>query len=131
MRGLPGPSSFVVVGIPSRVIIGLLVWVFLFRKDTGSDRKQATGVIVPSDKKTIPGMAMDQGLGVECANNLRQIRMAIQMERDTGEEGLPPSLQSLHGIPASMKQCPASHRPYVYNPQTGQVYCVTPGHNRL
>ena len=44
---------------------------------------------------------------------------------------LPPTLAALHGLPASMKACPASGTPYAYNPQTGEVHCVTPGHERL
>jgi type II secretory pathway pseudopilin PulG len=119
------------------VIIGILAWVFLFRHKSDQPtqaQKDATGAIVQTDKKTIPGAAMDQAKGVECQNNLSQLRQAIQMDRDSGGDesgGAPPSLQAIHGIPSEMRVCPASGRPYAYDPRTGRVWCTTPGHERL
>jgi acyl-CoA reductase-like NAD-dependent aldehyde dehydrogenase len=64
--------------------------------------------------------------GVECRNNLNQIRAAIQM-RQGSEESLPASLQEL-GLSASMLACPESGQPYQYDPTSGTVRCPTPGH---
>jgi hypothetical protein len=119
------------------VIIGILAWVFLFRHNNGQPsqaQKDAGNAIVRSDKTTIPGAAMDQAKGVECQNNLSQLRQMIQMDRGSGDDeagGAPPSLQAVHGIPSEMRVCPASGRPYSYDPRTGRVWCTTPGHERL
>ena len=115
------------------VVIGLLVWIFFFR-GTGAkntERTLATDAIVHSNKQTIPGAAMDQATAVTCKNNLSQLRQAIMMDSDPTEGTPPPSLQSLTGIPAEMKVCPASGRPYAYDPRTGRVSCLTPGHQGL
>ncbi len=64
--------------------------------------------------------------GVECRNNLSQIRTALQMRQGT-EESLPATLKEL-GLPDSMLACPESGQPYQYDPNTGTVKCLTPGH---
>ena len=133
-RGEAGQASLValLVGV---ALIGVLVWVFLFRNGGKESRteKESRTAIVESDKKTIPGAALDQAKGVECSSALGQLRQAIQMERISADEtgGMPPKLTSLSGIPDSMTVCPASGRPYAYNPQAGTVQCVTPGHEQL
>jgi hypothetical protein len=113
-------------------IILILFVVFYLRKPNSRSevQKEAGSAIVKTDNKSVLGAAMDQGKGVECANNLRQLRTALEMDADTGD-GFPPSLQRLSGIPASMKACPATGKPYFYDPRTGQVRCLTPGHEKL
>jgi hypothetical protein len=134
-RSEAGQASLISL-LVGMVIIGVLVWVFLFRHSNKPSQvqKDAGNAIVHSDKTTIPGAAMDQAKGVECQNNLSQLRQIIQMDRDSGGDeagSAPPSLQAVHGIPSEMKVCPASGRPYAYDPRTGRVWCVTPGHERL
>ncbi|MBW3622763.1 MAG: hypothetical protein KY468_05060 [Armatimonadetes bacterium] len=132
-RSEAGQASLValLIGV---ALIAVLVWVFLIRpanRETQADQ-DARGAIVGTDKRTTPGASLDQAKGVECANNLRQCRLAIQMERETGEEGkLPPTLTGVSGITPSIASCPANGRPYLYNPQTGVVQCTTPGHQQL
>jgi hypothetical protein len=127
-RSEAGQSSLIGL-LVAVVVVGVLVAVLFFRprERAGTNPVQDPNLPV-STKKTVPGAALDQAKMVECRNNLDQIRKAIQMENLSGEEGLPSSLQALSGIPNSMKSCPVSHRPYTYNPQTGQVFCPTPGH---
>jgi hypothetical protein len=76
---------------------------------------------------------VERAHGVECMNNLRQIRAAISMARTGSEnESPPPSLQALtrQGIPAQMLVCPVSRQAYGYQPGTGQVWCPYPEHRR-
>jgi hypothetical protein len=131
-RSQSGQASLISL-LAAVVIVVLLAWVFLFRHkgEKTELQKEASGAIVQTDKKTIPGAAMDQAKGVECANNLRQLRQAVQMDADPVDGTRPASLQALPGIPAEMKVCPASGRPYVYDPKTGQIHCLTPGHQNL
>jgi len=78
-----------------------------------------SGVTGPSTPKA----AIDKARGIECRNNLNQLRMLVQM--GISESGQPPAqLDPSTGIGA----CPISGQPYSYDPQTGRVWCTTPGH---
>ncbi len=77
-------------------------------------------------KKTTPAQALEKAHGVECANNLNQLRAMIQMEvADKG--GYPKALDPR----VALNRCPVSDKPYVYDPQTGTVKCTTPGHEKF
>ena len=70
---------------------------------------------------------------VDCMNNLRQIRMAIDMYHQTGEQQQKPtSLADLasSGISGHVAQCPISLTGYSYDSSTGRVWCTTPGHEK-
>lgn len=71
-----------------------------------------------------------QAVGVDCRNNLSQIRQAIQMRSSETENQRPASMDELREIPSEMRKCPVSGKPYVYDPTTGTVRCETPGHER-
>jgi len=62
--------------------------------------------------------------GVDCSNNLRQIRYALTMAQQTNER-YPSSLGELtsSGITRDMLVCPVSKQPYLYDPNTGRVGC--------
>lgn len=74
---------------------------------------------------------VERAHGVECMNNLRQIRSALQMQR-IGDDAPPRALQELtrQGLPSSMLVCPVSRQPYGYRSETGQVWCPYPEHQR-
>lgn len=84
-----------------------------------------------------PGKAAtpkERALAVDCANNLRQLRGAIEMSREASEEGRPPkSLDDLasSGIRGLPVKCPVSGRAYSYDPNTARVWCTTPGHEKF
>ncbi|MDH7482266.1 MAG: type II secretion system protein [Armatimonadota bacterium] len=69
---------------------------------------------------------------VECMNNLRNIRAAIEMYRQTGEGKFPTTLAELEssGVSESIRKCPVSGKEYKYDPSTGTVSCTYPGHER-
>ena len=70
---------------------------------------------------------------VDCMNNLRQIRMAIDMYQQTGDQQQKPtSLADLasSGIRGSVSKCPISLTEYSYDPVAGRVWCTTPGHEK-
>lgn len=69
---------------------------------------------------------------VECRSNLAQLRQAIEMERQSSENGTPPpNLQALRSIPPQMLVCPVGGEAYVYDAQTGTVHCPHPGHENF
>ena len=74
--------------------------------------------------------SMEAGKKTECQSNLQQLRQAIQIAKDSGD-GAPQSLSALGTQYRSMLTCPNSNQPYQYDPATGRVWCVTPGHEKL
>jgi hypothetical protein len=66
-----------------------------------------------------------------CTENLRQIRMAIDMSKNSDADGkYPASLDELK-FPRESLICPDGKEPYVYDAETGQVHCVHPGHEKF
>ena len=74
--------------------------------------------------------SMEAGKKTECQSNLQQLRQAVQIAKDSGE-GAPQSLAALGTQYRSMLTCPNSGQPYQYDPASGRVWCVTPGHEKL
>lgn len=71
------------------------------------------------------GGAKERAQDVLCRNNLSQIRAAISMHVATTGQ-YPPSLEALDpGVPLA---CPIGGEPYQYDPRTGKVKCIHPGH---
>lgn len=77
--------------------------------------------------ETVPAKAIQKAESVECQSNLSQIRQLLQMEAMDSEQ-YPARIDQ--GATASISKCPVSGKPYSYNPQTGQVWCTTPGHEK-
>lgn len=77
--------------------------------------------------ESIPLRAMQKAESLACKSNLQQVRQSLQMDKDSGAE-YPASLDQ--GATASVSKCPDSNQAYSYNPQTGQVWCTTPGHEK-
>lgn len=110
------------VGVLAAVaILAILVIVWLYY-GTGGQSGSAPGA-PPVSRVTETKAA---ARGVECRNNLSQIRAALQM-RQGSDEGAPATLKEL-GLPDSMLVCPESGQPYQYDPNTSAVKCPTPGH---
>jgi len=75
--------------------------------------------------------AKGEALKLACQNNLQQIRTAIQL-REGNQEGKPASLQEIaQSVPGLQLKCPVGGEPYQYDPNTGRVWCIHPGHERL
>jgi len=100
------------------VIVGLAALYFGMR----GKEKQAEPKF-EGEAQTTLGKALQKSESVECQNNLRQLRLMIQMKAMEGSN--PPQLDPEWGIAL---RCPVSSYPYGYDPQTGQVWCPTPGH---
>lgn len=66
-----------------------------------------------------------------CQSNLGQVRQALNVFRaGDPEETLPRSLQELR-LPAELFTCAVGGEPYQYEPETGTVRCVHPGHENF
>lgn len=78
--------------------------------------------------QTIVGQSMLRARDEQCRSHLAQVRAAIQMNT-TFDEGYPNDLAQLR-LGDSLTRCPIGGEPYAYDPQTGQVACTHPGHER-
>jgi len=83
----------------------------------------------PGGGSSVPFMALEAARRTQCASNLASARQAIEAYKATSNGQLPSSLQELR-LPPDALACPVSKQPYTYDPQTGQVQCTTPGHER-
>ncbi len=101
------------------IIFGFF-WVF-----TGGGGKPTR----PGGPTTTPGMAIEQAKSVQCQTNLGQIRQAMEIFKMSNDGNLPRGLGELN-LPSESTHCPVGKQEYTYDPQTGQVKCSTPGHDR-
>jgi hypothetical protein len=113
--------------IASVAIIAVLAVVLLMgsgalRGEPASNRADGLG-------KTIPGAAKAAAQDTECRSNLGQVRQAIQL-RLTLDEDPPQSLEETR-LGSNFYRCPLGKEPYEYNPQTAQVKCPHPGHEKF
>lgn len=105
------------------VVVAIIVGVglMLMRGYVGRSNPEGTTVATPQGRAR----------GVDCANNLQQIRYAVTMAQQANEQS-PASLADLasSGISPRMMKCPETDTPYSYDPSQGRVWCTTPGHER-
>ena len=81
-----------------------------------------------------PGMAhspIERAKDTVCKSNLEQVRLAIQSAKTMAEDEQknPQSLQELK-LPAELLICAEGKEPFSYDPATGEVHCVHPGHEK-
>lgn len=102
------------------IVVGAGLW--LAQNYTGGEGNRTERVDTPTERAQ----------SVACQNNLQQIRYAITMYSQTNERPpatLAEAAQS-GGLSESMLKCDVSGKPYNYDPNTGKVWCTTPGHER-
>src|SRR5579884_2750552 len=76
---------------------------------------------------TVLGAARYDAKDQVCRSNLASLRQAIQLVTQSNDDHPPASLADTH-LGRDMYSCPVGHEPYQYDPATGQVHCVHPGH---
>lgn len=79
--------------------------------------------------RSTPELVKLKAVDEDCRNNLSQIRLWIQTTEASGDDQKPASLEESH-LGSSFYSCPIGHEPYVYDPQTGEVHCPHPGHEK-
>ncbi len=104
-----------------------------FQRGGQAGQEPAGGVLSPGGVGGVGGAmgALSAARKVECGNNLQQARYALQIfQGNTGR--LPSSLEELAGARPNLQlKCPVGGEPYQYDPDTGRIWCVHPGHERL
>jgi prepilin-type N-terminal cleavage/methylation domain-containing protein len=80
----------------------------------------------PAGKAHAP---IERARDVVCMTNLRSVRQSIEAARTGDTDGkYPGSLLELRELSSELRACPEGKEPYQYDPATGQVHCVHPGH---
>ena len=115
-RGQIGTLIEILVVVAIIVVAGL----WISKTYVGTGKKAGDGG---------PASPTQRAQGVDCANNLHQIRMGIDMYRQDNEKP-PASLQELRGLSESMFKCSVSGTPFSYDPADGRVWCTTSGHEK-
>lgn len=115
-----GKRGFALVEIMVVLVILVVLGAVYFGLRGNSEKQKPA---FKGQAQTTLGKAKQAGESVACRNNLNQLRQMIQMESMGG--GPPAKLSKQWGVPL---QCPVSGYDYVYDPNTGQVSCKTPGH---
>jgi hypothetical protein len=54
----------------------------------------------------------------------------VMINTEPTDDTRPESLDQISGMPAGYAQCPIGKEPYEYDPATGKVECVHPGHEK-
>lgn len=137
VRAKHGYALLIELLVVAVLIVGLTVW---YTGSQTSALKQShlldeTGVVqndgtsaTADAPKTIYGQSIQAAKGDVCRNNLSQLRQMVKM--DSADGILPSSLGAVSGA-AGISFCPVSKTPYTYNPTTGEVHCITPGHEKF
>ncbi len=113
-------ASLVVGAIILVLVIVLFKGTALFGGKPLPPRKDHLGT-------TVLGQARYAAKDDVCRSNLGQLRQAIQVYETTNEDH-PPTQMSDTKIGSEFYECPIGHEKYQYDPNTGQVHCVHPGH---
>ena len=66
-----------------------------------------------------------------CMEDLHQVRLAIDMARQSDADGKNPASLDELKLPHELLVCPDGKEPYQYDPTTGVVHCVHPGHENF
>ncbi len=91
-------------------------------------------VLLGHSKNAPPGKAhspMERAKDVVCMENLRSARQCIEASRTGDTDGkFPGALIEMRELSGELRACPEGKEPYQYDPATGQVKCVHPGHEK-
>ncbi len=95
---------------------------FYFGKTVGSGKAGGDIIHTPINRAN----------DVVCQTNLISVRQAIEAERASDPDSkFPQSLDELKELTPDLRKCPVGGEPYQYDPTTGQVHCVHPGHENF
>ncbi len=78
---------------------------------------------------TVVGKALYRAKDEVCRSDLQELRLSIETKTDPVDNTHPQSLKDT-GLGADFYKCPVGGEPYEYDPTTGKVHCVHPGHEK-
>lgn len=105
------------------VIVAVLVFAFGgIPGQTKSNRADGKG-------STLVGRSILKGQDTKCQTYLGQVRQSIQINTDPVDGFKPQTLQDLN-LGSQFYACPIGGEAYDYDPETGDVHCPHPGHEK-
>jgi hypothetical protein len=80
---------------------------------------------------TIPGLVKARAEDTVCKSNLNQLRLSLGIARMNNDDQWPATLEETR-LGSDFYGCPMGKgkEPYSYNPETGEVRCIHPGHGK-
>jgi type II secretory pathway pseudopilin PulG len=112
------------------LVIMCLLAVALFKGGSMFGAKSTTPARKDGHGTTVLGAAEWAAKDTVCRSNISQVRQALQIaESNDADDKYPATLQETH-LPKEFYSCPVGHEPYAYDPATGEVHCVHPGHEK-
>lgn len=116
--------------VPGQTLIGILVTLVIIM--LGYSLVLGTRKMKDGTQKSVQKAAMDKSTDLECSTYLGEVRQAISMYGSgTDEHERPASLTDLGTAMQPVTKCPVGGEPYQYDPATGKVWCVHPGHEKF
>lgn len=107
------------------LLVVIVIIAILFATQYGGPARRGGTSGAPGEPHTVLGGAVNRADATLCRNNLAQLRAAITIYQGN-YNAFPPSLDELQsGVTLT---CPVGREPYEYDPNTGAVRCVHPGH---
>lgn len=79
---------------------------------------------------TVPGLVKAKAEDTVCRSNIDQLRTSLSIAHDSGGDDAWPQTLEETRLGKAFYQCPMGKEPYSYDPQTGAVHCVHPGHEK-
>jgi len=118
-RGQTLVASLIVIAI-------ILVCVVVFIKGTGGAQPTMKA---DGRGKTVLGNARATAQDSVCEANLKNCRLALQVQRSTDEEYKPATVAEIAGT-AGISSCPVGKEPYTID-ANGNIKCPHPGHGKF
>ncbi|MBS1707400.1 MAG: hypothetical protein JSS65_01620 [Armatimonadetes bacterium] len=106
-----------------------LVLVFVFVNGSGVFGGKQAPERADKQGKTVIGKTMLAAKDSVCIQQIAEVRQMIQVATDPVEEKRPANLTEAH-VTGALSKCPIGHEDYVYDPETGEVHCQHPGHEK-
>ena len=129
MRTMTG-RGFTLIATLITVVLILILAVVLFKGSSLFGASATHGKARPDGKgTTVLGQVRYDAEDTVCQSNLMQLRQAIQLFEQSNDDHPPSSLADTR-LGQEFYACPVGHEPYRYDPATGQVNCVHPGHEK-
>lgn len=117
------------VGLLAAVAIIAVLAVVLLHGQNVFGSTQGAPMRKDGKGKTILGASLARAKDAVCIEDIRQVRESLQINRDEVDNKWPATLQDLR-LPPEFYKCPIGGEPYQYDPNTGVVKCVHPGHEK-
>lgn len=116
------------VGVLVTVAIVVLL-VIVFAVGPGSLTGKKAPARPDGKGETIVGRSMYRAKDEACRSNLGQVRQSIQINTDPVESTFPGGIEDTK-LGQDYYKCPIGGEPFSYDPKTGKVVCVHPGHEK-